>query len=81
MCMHCLVYCVWNNYVVSYCRDTTLQTAAGEGIEKVRGPSTRGERGEGERGPHSWTQEEGLSVAVRLPATQLPLLITTDCDN
>ena len=64
MCMHCLVYRVWNNYVVSYCRDTTLQTGAGEGVEKVRGPSPRGEGGEGERGPQSWTQEEGLSVAV-----------------
>ena len=41
-----------------------LQTGAGEGVEKVEGPSPRGEGGEGERGPQSWTQEEDLSVAV-----------------
>ena len=35
-----------------------LQTAAGEGVEKVEGPSSRGERGEGERGPQSRTQED-----------------------
>ena len=48
-----------------------LLTAAGEGVEKVEGPSPRGEGGEGERGPQSWTQEEGLSVA----------LLTTDIYN
>ena len=30
----------------------------------MEGPSPRGEGGERERGPQSWTQEEGLSVAV-----------------
>ena len=35
-----------------------LQTAAGESVEKVEGPSPRGEGGERERGPQSRTQED-----------------------
>ena len=42
--------CVW-----------VLQTASGEGVEKVEGPSPRGEGGEGERGPQTRTQEDKVS--------------------
>ncbi|CAI8016563.1 hypothetical protein GBAR_LOCUS10153 [Geodia barretti] len=52
-------------------QDSPPQTAEGEGVEKMEGVCSSGQRGEREGGPQSWSQEEGLPVAPRLPANGL----------